>query len=108
MKKLKCEGRAMSILVDGKRVEETRSEKLLGITINNKMTWQEHFYGESWRPEGENNKGLIPQLSQRLGILRKIAPVASRKKLIIIAQGLLYSKLSYCLPLFLNTWGLDN
>jgi hypothetical protein len=108
MKKHKCGDRVMSILVDGKLVEETRSEKLLGITINNKMTWREHFHGESWRTEGENNKGLIPQLSQRLGILRKIAPVASRKKLKMIAQGLFYSKLSYCLPLFLNTWGLDN
>ena len=27
-----------SILVDGKRVEETRSEKLLGVVINIKMT----------------------------------------------------------------------
>ena len=84
------------------------SEKLLGITMNNKMTWREHFHGESWRTEGNNSKGLIPHLSQRLGILRKIAPVASRKKLKMIAQRLFYSKLSYCLPLFLNTWGLDN
>ena len=93
---------------EGKLVEETMSEKLLGITMNNKMTWREHFHGESWRTEDNNSKGLIPQLSQRLGILRKIAPVASRKKLKMIAQGLFYSKLSYCLPLFLNTWGLDN
>ena len=26
----------------------------------------------------------------------------------MIAQGLFYSKLNYCLPLFCNTWGLDH
>ena len=26
----------------------------------------------------------------------------------MLASGIFYSKLSYCLPLFVNTWGLDN
>lgn len=108
LKKKKCDNRELSIYVDGKLVNETESEKLLGIIVNNKITWKEHFYGESWRPAGENSQGLIPQLSQRLGILRKISLVASKKKLKVLAQGLFYSKLSYCLPLFMNTWGLDN
>ena len=47
MKKQKFKDRVMSILVDGKLVEETRSEKLLGITMNNKMTQREHFHGKS-------------------------------------------------------------
>ena len=89
-------------------MKETQSEKLLGVIMNNKLTWNEHLYGESWRTEGEKSKGLIPQLSQRLGLLKKLSWVASKKKLKILAQGLFYSKLSYCLPLFLNTWGLDN
>ena len=108
LKKKKCDNRELSIYVDGKLVNETESEKLLGIIVNNKITWKEHFYGESWRPAGENSQGLIPQLSQRLGILRKISLVASKKKLKVLAQGLFYFKLSYCLPLFMNTWGLDN
>ena len=94
--------------MDGKQVIETPSEKLLGVIINNQMTWREHLYGESWRTGEDNSQGLIPQLSQRLGILRKISGVASQKKLKMIAQGLFYSKLAYCLPLFSNTWGLDH
>ena len=108
LKKTKCTGRELSILVDGKLVTETQSEKLLGVIINNQMTWREHLYGETWRTGEDNSPGLTPQLSQRLGILRKISGVASQKKLKMIAQGLFYSKLSYCLPLFANTWGLDH
>ena len=98
---------ALSISVDGKRVTETRSEKLLGVIINNQMTWREHLYGEDWRTE-KNSPGLISQLSQRLGILRKLSKHSSKQKLKVLASGLFYSKLSYCLPLFTNTWGLDN
>ena len=71
------------------------------------MTWHEHLYGEDWRTEEDNHRGLIPQLSQRLGILRKLSQHSSKKKLRMLASGLFYSKLSYCLPLFTNTWGLD-
>ena len=80
----------LSILVDGKIVSETKSEKLLGIVINNQMTWKEHLYGEDWRMEG-NSPGLIPQLTQRFGILRKLSKYSSKKKLKIFASGLFYS-----------------
>ena len=96
-----------SILVDGKTVVETKSEKLLGVVINNTMTWKDHLHGEVWRTEEKNTPGVIGQLSQRLGILRRLGQHASRKKLKMVASGLFYSKLSYCLPLFTNTWGLD-
>ena len=95
-----------SILVDGQVVTESKSEKLLGVVMNNTMTWHEHLHGEDWRNEG-NTPGLIPQLSQRLGILKKLSKFSSRKKLEMLAAGLFYSKLSYCLPLFTTTWGLD-
>ena len=49
-----------SIQVDGKTVSETPSEKLLGVIVNNHMTWHEHLHGEQWRTEEDNNMGLIP------------------------------------------------
>ena len=108
LKRIRCKDRELAIVVDGKEVKETRSEKLLGVIINNQMTWREHLHGEDWRTDGKNSPGLISQLSQRLGILRKLSKVASKKKLKMIAEGLFYSKLSYCLPLFSNIWGLDH
>ena len=100
--------RKLVISVDGKNVEETESEKLLGVILNNHMTWKEHLYGEKWRtPVSENSPGLIPQLSQRVGILRKLSGFASKKNLRMLSSGMFGSKLSYCLPLFVNTWSLD-
>ena len=79
----------------------------MGVIVNNHLTWKEHLHGESWRTEN-NNPGLIPQLSQRLGIIKKLSKYTSKKKLKMLISGLFYSKLSYCLPLFSNSWGLDN
>ena len=39
----------MEIEKDVKKVQETRSEKLLGILVNDSLTWHEHLYGETWR-----------------------------------------------------------
>ena len=92
---------ALSIQVDGKEVQETVSEKLLGVVINNKLTWQQHLYGD------EENSGLIPQLKQRLGTLRRLSRYMNKKRLKLMASGIFYSKLVYCLPVYGNVFGLD-
>ena len=97
----------MEIQVSNMLVKETKSEKLLGIIINNELTWKEHLHGEGWREEGENAMGLIPQLSQRVGILRKLAKYVSGGRLKMFAEGMFYSKLNYCLPVFGHVFGLD-
>ena len=97
---LKLSGK-MSIHVDGKEVVETESEKLLGVIINNELTWKNHLHGD------EENEGLVTQLSRRLGILKKLSTRMSRERLRLFASGIFYSKLSYCLPVFGNVFGLD-
>ena len=97
----------MEIIVSNMPVKETKSEKLLGIIINNELTWKEHLHGESWREEEDNAMGLIPQLSQRVGILRKLSKYVSGKRLKLFAEGIFYSKLNYCLPVFGHVFGLD-
>ena len=42
-----------------------------------------------------------------MGILKKLSHHSSRKKLKMLVAGIFYSKLSYCLPLYTSTWGLD-
>ena len=91
----------MTINVDGKEVVETESEKLLGVIINNELTWKHHLYGD------DDNEGLITQLSRRIGILKKLSTKMSPKRLKLFAAGIFYSKLSYCLPVFGNVFGLD-
>ena len=79
---------------------ESKSEKLLGVILSNDLTWKEHYHGENWKEEGENDIGLIPRLSQRVGIRRKISKHMSKKRLKMFFEGIFYSKLNYCLPVF--------
>ena len=91
----------MKITVDGQEVVETGSEKLLGVVLNNELTWKAHLYGD------EDNEGLVPQLSKRVGILKQLAKYMSKQRLKQFASGIFYSKLSYCLPVFGNVLGLE-
>ena len=90
----------MKITVDGKEIVETASEKLLGVVINNELTWKNHLYGD------QDHQGLIPQLSQRLGMLKKMSKYMSRENLKYFSSGIFYSKINYCLPVFGNVFGL--
>ena len=56
--KLEDFDRKLSINVAGHRVIESSSEKLLGLIINNTLTWTQHLHGN------EEHKGLLPKLSQ--------------------------------------------
>ena len=101
MRLAKLDRNDMEIVVDGKLVTESSSEKLLGLVMNNNLTWKNHLYGD-----GENT-GLIPQLARRLGMLKRLAKFMSKEKLAYFSSGIFYSKLSYCLPVFGNIFGLD-
>ena len=89
------------INVDGKDIVETDSEKVLGIVINNQLSWKNHLYGD------ENHEGLVTQLSKRLGILKKLSKKMSKEKLKLFTAGIFYSKLNYCLPVYGNVFGLE-
>ena len=91
----------MKIHIEGKEIIETNSEKLLGVVINNELTWKNHLYGD------DENEGLVPQLSKRIGILKKLSAKMSKEKLKLFSSGIFYSKLSYCLPVFGNVFGLE-
>ena len=79
--------RMMTPTVAGHEVTESTSERLLGIIINNTMTWEHHLYGDS------ENKGLLSKLSQRSGIIRKLSFIMPKDKLCIFAEGLFSSEL---------------
>ena len=97
----------MKINVCGSDIEDTKSEKLLGLVIDNKLSWKETLYGEKWRSDG-NAKGLIPQLSQRAGLLSKIVHLMPPHRFKLFCNGIFYSKLLYCLQVFGNVWGIAN
>ena len=97
----------LSVRVDGQTIFESKSEKLLGIVISDNLTWKEHLHGETWREQNHKTSGLISQLSRRVGMVKRLSKYMSRQRLKIFADGLFYSKLDYCLPVFGHVFGLD-
>ena len=94
----------LKIKVGNQTISQTPSEKLLGVVISEDMTWRPHIWGESWR-ESDNWRGIIPQLLQRLGMLRYLGRVTSNDKMRVLIPGIFTSKLTYALPLIGSTWG---
>ena len=94
------QNKVIKIEVAGHEVTESESERLLGLIVNNTMTWQHHLLGN------EEHKGLIPKLTQRANIIRKLSFIMPRDKLNNIAEGIFFSLLNYCIEVFGNVWGL--
>ena len=90
------------ISVAGHDVSETESDKLLGIVINNKLTWHDHLYGN------EQHTGLVTKLSQRAGIIYKLSYILPKDRLRNIAEGIFFSLLTYGIQVYGGVWGLDN
>ena len=83
-------GFAPRIDVCSDAIDESTSEKILGVIVNNTITWKEHLYGDS------DSEGLVPCLSKRIGVLKKIKKYVPKSKFTQIVSGLFTSKLSYC------------
>ena len=88
------------INVCGREIEESESEKLLGVIINNTATWKHMLYGN------DDNPGLIKQLSKRVGILKRVRKYMPTNKFKMVANSMFNSKLIYCISLWGAVWKL--
>ena len=77
------------LIVCGDLVKETTSEQLLGVIINNTATWHHHLHGDG------DNPGLLPTLSERVGILRKLRKVTPDRKFNQLVSGIFTSKMMF-------------
>ena len=93
---------SIQITVGGHEVQESTSEKLLGMIVNNRLTWHEHLYGN------EQHTGLLAKLSQRAGIVHKLSFMMPKDRLRNIAEGIFFSLLTYGIQVYGGVWGLDN
>ena len=99
--KLVSQNKVIKINIAGHEVTESTSERLLGLIVNNTMTWEHQLYGN------DEHKGLVTKLSQRAGLIRRLSFVMPKDKLIIMAEGIFFSLLNYCLEVFGNVWGIE-
>ena len=90
----------MIITVDQETIATSKSEKLLGIIVNETLSWSNHLYGD------ESNLGLVRILNQRIGILRQLRRFMSPKTFIPMLNGLFYSKLTNGLTVWGNVSGI--
>ena len=90
----------LSITVAGHLVEESQSERLLGLIVNNSLTWHHHLYGN------EEHLGLLPKLSQRAGLVRKLSMVMPPDRFRIVANGIFFSLLSFGIQIYGSVSGL--
>ena len=74
----------MEIVVDGFMVSESRSERLLGLLMNNEMTWEHHLHGN-----GES-KGLIEKLSYRANLVYRLEKDVPKNQLKAFSEGSKY------------------
>ena len=72
----------------------------MGVVVNNIMTWNNHLYGDN------ENEGLIPGLSKRVGMLRKIRNFFTNRNFSQIVGGILTSKLIYAMSLWEGLWDI--
>ena len=94
-------GTKFSVSVCNEVKDETNSEKLLGVVMNNQMTWKNHLYGD------DENMGLLKELSQRVGMIRKIRNFVDNNVLKTIINGMFTSKLIYGITVYGGVWGLQ-
>ena len=86
-----CESElARDIQIDGARVERSEATKLLGVTIDDKHNWKEHFSGTN---------GLISSLNKRTFSIRRIRNQLLKKEVIKVVQSIWMPKLRYGLQL---------
>jgi hypothetical protein len=79
-----------------------RVKKLLGMIINNRLTWHDHLYSN------EEHTGLVTKLSQRAGIICKRSHMMPKDRLRTIAEGIFFTILTYGIQVYGGVWGLDN
>jgi hypothetical protein len=77
-----------SLKVGDAQVTETKEERLLGVTIQNNLKWTSHV---------NNTKS---SLNQRVALLRRLKQWLPGEYLTQVAQGLVFSKIRYGLPVY--------
>ena len=88
----------LSVNVCGEAKKETESEKLLGVIVNNTATFKHHLYGD------DDNTGLLKQLSQRVGMLKRLKKFMSPARLKMVMDGIFGSKLAYGMTVWGRVW----
>ena len=76
-----------------KNITAEKNITILGCKLQNNTTWKDHLE--------EDKESLIPRLRQQIGLLKHVGKEMSYKGKLLLANGLIQSRLQYLLPI----WG---
>ena len=89
------------VKVCGDDIKESSSEKLLGVIVNNTLSWKNHLHGN------EEDEGLIKNLSKRVNMLKRLRKFLPNPQFKSTVSGLFLSKLSYCITVWGSVWNIQ-
>ena len=82
----KKDTRKKCVLVGENSIEASATGKILGMIINNTLTWRDHVFGKH---------GLLNDLNRRLFHVKRLSHNVRRERLKTVAHGIWVSKLRY-------------
>jgi len=88
-KKRSSERRGINVRDDF--IAEEDNQRILGLTVNNTLTWSDHVLGKG---------GLLNAVHQRTGALRRISHQVPKKSLPTIASAIVASKIRYGIAIY--------
>ena len=94
--KLTSSGKTLEVNVCGNIIKETSSERLLGLTVQNDLSWTAYLHGNGLKGD-QKTVELLGQLSQRLGILKKLKCFMLDNRRLQVLQNKMMRHI-YCSP----------
>ena len=83
----------ISIMADGFSIKPSATQRLLGVFLHQDLSWKQHLR--------DHKSSLLNQLTQRLNGLRKVCINAAFPARLMLANGVIMSRLTYLITL----WG---
>ena len=87
-------------MIENEEVKASRSEKLLGLVVNDSLTWKNYLHGD------EDNPGLLQNLSKRIGVLKILRKYLPDGKFRQAVSAIFTSKLIYCMSVWTEVWDI--
>ena len=89
--------------MQGRLVPPTQSERILGIYLDQSLSWETHLWVKNWR-DTDNFPGIVSQLMGRAGLLVKLSRILPRSTMPSLVAGIFISKLTFAMQIFCHTW----
>ena len=76
------------------------------MTVDSHLSWTPHIRGETWRPKGRNEPGVVHSLTTKVTAVRRLMWAMTASQLRQYVEGTVQSVIQYCLPVYANSWGV--